>query len=76
MSYFGRNNGERIVTGAHIVVTVVACSGTPVRLGIAASREVPIRQKEVLQRSTGNERNGPGDEYHERPPFPAEFNGS
>jgi carbon storage regulator len=42
-----RRSGESIVIGDSIVLTVVAVSGTRVKLGIAAPTSIPILRHEV-----------------------------
>jgi carbon storage regulator len=44
-----RKNGEQLVIGDNIVVTVLKIEGDRVRLGIAAPREVPVHRMEVFE---------------------------
>lgn len=45
-----RKQGESIVIGDGIVVTVVEIDGGKVRLGVAADRNVPVHRQEVYER--------------------------
>ena len=42
-----RTNGQQIVIGEQIVVTVLACGDGKVRLGFAAPHEVPVIRGEI-----------------------------
>ena len=42
-----RKPGEKIMLGDDIVVEVIAVSGSSVRIGIAAPREVPVYREEI-----------------------------
>ena len=48
-----RRVGETLILGTDIRVTVLAVSGTQVRIGIEAPREVPVHREEVAQRIRG-----------------------
>jgi carbon storage regulator len=50
MLVLSRKEGERIVIGGNIVVTIVASRGERVRIGIEAPPEVPIHRQEILHR--------------------------
>jgi carbon storage regulator len=50
MLVLGRKRGESIVIGEGITVTVLEVRGDRVKLGFAASAEVPIHRAEVHQR--------------------------
>lgn len=47
MLVLNRKEGERIVIGDNIVITVVRGGSDRIRLGISAPREIPIRRKEI-----------------------------
>jgi carbon storage regulator len=47
MLVLSRKNGEAIVIGDGITVTVLAVEGGRVKLGVVAPREVPIHREEV-----------------------------
>lgn len=48
MLVLSRKEGEEIVIGKDIVITVVDIEHGKVRLGISAPRDVPIFRKELL----------------------------
>ncbi|REK18848.1 MAG: carbon storage regulator [Planctomycetota bacterium] len=50
MLVLSRREGERIVIGGDVVVTVLGSTGNRVRLGISAPRRTPIHREEVLRR--------------------------
>jgi carbon storage regulator len=50
MLVLSRKNGEEIVIGDNIVVTVLAVQGDRVKLGISAPGEVPVHRQEVQWR--------------------------
>ena len=45
-----RKSGQRIMIGDEIEVAVLSTSGDKVRLGITASKDVPIYREEVYRR--------------------------
>jgi carbon storage regulator len=47
MLVLSRKNGEAIVIGDGITVTVLAVEGGRVKLGVVAPREVPIHREEI-----------------------------
>lgn len=47
MLVLSRHRDEQIVIGDDVVITVVEIRGDKVRLGIEASREVPVHRREV-----------------------------
>lgn len=50
MLVLGRREGEEIVIGSDITITVVSIVGSRIRLGIKAPPNVPIYRKELLDR--------------------------
>jgi carbon storage regulator len=50
MLVLSRRQGEGIVIGDGIMVTVLATEGGRVKLGIVAPAEVPVHREEVYQR--------------------------
>jgi carbon storage regulator len=50
MLVLSRKEGERLVIGDRIVITVVALEGGRVKLGIDAPREIGIQRQELLYR--------------------------
>ena len=50
MLVLSRKQGERIIIGSGIEVTVLSVVGNRVRLGVVAPREVPIHRQEVARR--------------------------
>jgi carbon storage regulator len=50
MLFLSRSNGESIVIGGGITVTVISVKSDVVQLGIEAPKEMPIHRKEVLQK--------------------------
>ena len=52
MLVLSRKVGEKIVIGENVQVTVVAITGTKVRLGIEAPKGVPVDREEVHRRRT------------------------
>lgn len=49
MLVLSRHNGEKIMIGDAIVITVVAIGPGTVRLGIEAPRDVPVDRQEVYE---------------------------
>jgi carbon storage regulator len=47
MLVLSRKNGEAIVIGDGITVTVLAVEGNRVKLGVVAPREVPVHREEI-----------------------------
>ena len=47
MLVLGRKEGESIVIGGNIIVTVVRSAGNRVSLGVEAPREVPVVRGEL-----------------------------
>ncbi len=64
-----RKQGECIVIGRDIVVTIVECSARGVRLGITAPREVPIQRQELLEKISRIEGSNPADDGRAESPF-------
>jgi carbon storage regulator len=62
MLVLSRKEGERIVIGRDIVITVVESRGHRVRLGITAPPETPINREEVFERLTRAERGNSVDD--------------
>jgi carbon storage regulator len=52
MLVLSRKEGERIVVGRDILITVIESRGNRVRLGISAPQEIPINRQEVSERLT------------------------
>jgi carbon storage regulator len=50
MLVLSRREGEEIVIGGNIRVTVVSVEGGKVRLGVSAPASVPVHRKEVHDR--------------------------
>lgn len=50
MLVLSRKQGERIVIGGNIVITVVSGGSDRVRLGISAPASIPIQREEICQR--------------------------
>jgi carbon storage regulator len=48
MLVLSRRPGEQLQIGTDIIVEVLEISGTQVRLGITAPREVPVLREELL----------------------------
>ena len=53
MLILSRRPGEQILIGDDILVEVLEVSGTQVRLGITAPREVPVLREELLDEPPG-----------------------
>jgi len=45
-----RRSGESLMIGNDVTVTVLSVTGSQIRLGISAPRDVPVHREEVLQR--------------------------
>ena len=56
MLVLSRKEGEQIVIGDGIVVTVVRINGDRIRLGVEAPPDVIVDRKEVAQRRREEER--------------------
>jgi carbon storage regulator len=50
MLILSRSNGESFVIDGEIAVTVIAVKGDVVKLGIEASKKMPIHRNEILQK--------------------------
>jgi carbon storage regulator len=50
MLVLSRKEGERIVVGSDILITVIESRGNRVRLGISAPKGIPINRQEVSAR--------------------------
>ena len=55
MLVISRKEGQRIVIGNGLVVSVLGVRGKSVRLGFVASNKVPIYREEIFQRMQGSE---------------------
>ncbi len=53
MLLLSRRPGEQMLIGDDILVEVLEVSGTQVRLGITAPREVPVLREELLDEPPG-----------------------
>jgi carbon storage regulator len=62
-----RKNGQSIMLGDDIEITVISNDGTKVRLGIQAPAYVPIHRTEIYREIQTRGRNGAGAEQHELP---------
>jgi carbon storage regulator len=49
MLVLARHSGESIVIGDNIEITVVEVQGDKVKIGINASKDIPIMRKELLE---------------------------
>ena len=52
-----RKEGERILIGENVSVTIVSIVGGAVRLGIEAPREVPVMRSELKEQMDRTARN-------------------
>lgn len=50
MLILGRKQGERVIVGRDIVITVLRARGGRVRLGFTAPQGTPIHREEILQK--------------------------
>jgi carbon storage regulator len=57
-----RKPGEKIMLGDDVVVEVIEVSGSSVRLGIAAPRELPIYREEIWNAVKAEQAAAPGEE--------------
>ena len=55
MLVLSRKEGERIVVGRDILITVIESRGNRVRLGITAPQGISINRQEVSERLTREE---------------------
>jgi carbon storage regulator len=62
MLVLSRKEGERILIGRDILITVVESRGKRVRLGITAPPETPINREEVFERLARAERGNSVDD--------------
>jgi carbon storage regulator CsrA len=67
MLVLSRKVGERILIGEDIVVSVLASSGSQIRLGIEAPRKVTIQRQELLLSIKGTRQCQCADSYMTRP---------
>ncbi|HEY2147792.1 MAG TPA: carbon storage regulator [Pirellulales bacterium] len=58
MLVLSRKEGQRIVIGGSIVITIMDSRSNRVRIGVEAPTEVPIHREEIFQR-IGVERRAP-----------------
>jgi len=49
MLVLNRRNGERVLIGEDIVITVLSLRGGVVRLGITAPKEIAVHREEVAR---------------------------
>jgi carbon storage regulator len=45
-----RRVGETVMVGDDVTVTIVGVTGTHVRLGISAPKDVPVHREEIYER--------------------------
>jgi carbon storage regulator len=57
MLVLSRHEGEEIVIGDDVVITVVAIRGDKVRIGVAADANIPVHRMEVYE-AIQREKNG------------------
>jgi len=50
MLILGRKEGEKIVIGDDITVTVTKIKGNQVQIGITAPKHIPVHREEVYER--------------------------
>jgi carbon storage regulator len=50
MLVLSRKEGQRIMIGGNVVITIVESRGERVRIGVEAPSNVPIHREEVFQR--------------------------
>ena len=50
MLVLSRRQGETIVIGDNITVTILAVNGDRVKIGVVAPAEVPVHREEIYQR--------------------------
>lgn len=58
MLVLSRQTGQSIHIGDDIVITIVSCKGTHVRVGIAAPQQLSVDRDEVYQRKRQSKTNG------------------
>ena len=59
MLVLSRKNGEQVVIGRDIVVTVLSIQGGRVKLGFSGPAEIPIHREEVRQQIDATDPAGP-----------------
>ena len=59
MLVLSRKNGERIMIGDDIVITVIEIRSDKVRLGIEAPGDMPVHREEVWAKIHGEKKTGP-----------------
>lgn len=59
MLVLSRKNGEQVVIGRDIVVTVLSIQGGRVKLGFSGPAEVPIHREELRQQIDATDPVGP-----------------
>lgn len=59
MLVLSRQTGQSIHIGEDIVITIVSCKGTHVRVGISAPQQLSVDRNEVYQRKRQLKANGP-----------------
>jgi carbon storage regulator len=60
MLVLSRKQGERVVIGRNIVVTVIEARDGRVRLGFEAPQGTPIHRQEIFEKITETNQNWPG----------------
>jgi len=53
-----RRQGESIMIGADVTVTVLAVKGHQVRLGVQAPHDTPVHREEIAQRIAAEKKAG------------------
>ena len=58
-----RRNGESLMIGDDVKITILGIKGNQVRIGIDAPREVEVHREEIYERiKRENTTSGPGDD--------------
>ena len=65
-----RKEGETLVIGDEVTVTVLGVKGSQVRVGVNAPKHVPVHREEIYLRikaedEKGDEKDNKGSYYHE-----------
>jgi carbon storage regulator len=50
MLVLSRYPGESLLIGDNVVVTILAVTGTQIRIGVTAPRSIPVHREEVYER--------------------------
>lgn len=73
MLILSRKEGERVMIGENITVTVLKVRGDRITLGFGCPAEVPVHREEVRRRIIESSERRPENQRRDESPYYAEF---